>query len=84
MTNNREQSLRCVVEKWLAFNPPGTAKVIAFGRNPTGRRRYVCVETSHDGGNLALFFFRHDDGCWRVFPPPATSLPKMALERLAA
>lgn len=83
MTNTREQSLRYVVEKWLAFNPPGLAKVIAFGRTPLGRGRYVCVETTHDSRDLALFFFRHGDGCWRVFPP-ATTLPNMALERLAA
>jgi len=83
MTNNQEQSLRCVVEKWLAFNPPGTAKVIAFGHTPPGRGRYVCVETTHNSRNVALFFFRHSDGCWRVFPPAAT-LQKMALERLAA
>jgi hypothetical protein len=83
MTNHREQSLRCVVEKWLAFNPPGTAKVIAFGRTPPRRGHYVCIETTHDSGSVTLYFFRHGDGCWRVFPP-ATTLPKMALERLAA
>ncbi|AXF06460.1 hypothetical protein CUJ88_49695 (plasmid) [Paraburkholderia hospita] len=83
MTNIREQSLRYVVGKWFAFNPPGLAKVIAFGRTPPGRGRYVCAETTHHSRTLALFFFRHDDGYWRVFPP-ATTLPYMALERLAA
>jgi hypothetical protein len=28
----------------------------------------VCVETSSPAGARALFFFRHDDGSWCVFP----------------
>ncbi len=80
-----EQSLRVVVEKWLAFKPKPvtTAKVTAFGRTGSRERRYVCVETTHDGEQFALFFFRHDDGCWRVFPAAPTA-PEMNLERLAA
>jgi hypothetical protein len=33
-------------------------------------RRYVCVETLSPAGVRALFFFRHDDGNWSIFPPP--------------
>lgn len=83
MTSTGEQSLRFVVEKWLGFNALRSARVETFGRTLRGRRRYVCVEAVHDSEKLALFFFRHDDGCWRVFPP-APTLPEMALERLAA
>jgi hypothetical protein len=83
MTSTGEQSLRFVVEKWLGFNPLKSARVAGFGRTPSGGRRYVCVETMRDGEKLALFFFRHDDGCWRVFPP-APTLPEMTLDRLAA
>jgi hypothetical protein len=82
MTSTREQSLRAVVEKWLEFEPLKTARVTMSGRTPSGGRRYVCVETTQDGEKLALFFFRHGDGCWRVFPP-APTLPEMALDRLA-
>ncbi|MPW23241.1 hypothetical protein GCT13_42395 [Paraburkholderia sp. CNPSo 3157] len=68
MNNTGEQSLRFVVEKWLGFNPRKTARITAFSRTVSGGRRYVCVETTHDSEQLALFFFRHGDGCWRVFP----------------
>lgn len=71
MKNTNEKSLRSQVEKWLA---PATAipvHVIAFGRTRRGGSRYVCVETA--GGARALFFFRHDDGGWCVFPPASDS-----------
>jgi hypothetical protein len=83
MTNTEGQSLRLVVEKWLGFTSPKTARISAFGRTVSGGRRYVCVETTHDSEQFALFFFRHGDGCWRVFPP-APTFPEMTLERLAA
>ncbi|KXU82321.1 hypothetical protein CI15_32750 [Paraburkholderia monticola] len=83
MARTGEQSLRVVVEKWLEFNALSAARVTAFGRTNSAGSRYVCVETTHDGEKVALFFFRHDDGCWRVFPP-APTLPVMTLERLAA
>ena len=82
MTRTGEQSLRVVVEKWLGFKPLTAARVTAFGRTPSGEQRYVCIESSHDVQPLALFFFRHDDGCWRVFPAAPTT-PEMHLERVA-
>jgi hypothetical protein len=62
-------SLRCQVEKWLAPAPAIPVHVIEFGRTRWGGSRYVCVETAD--GARALFFFRHDDGDWCVFPPAA-------------
>lgn len=29
----------------------------------------MCVEISKPAGSFVIFFFRHDDGTWRVFPP---------------
>ncbi|TCG05288.1 hypothetical protein BZM27_34830 [Paraburkholderia steynii] len=83
MGNRAPYTLRSVVEKWLELKTLKSARVTMFGRTLSGGRRYVCVETMHDGEKLALFFFRHDDGGWRVFPP-APTLPEMTLERLAA
>jgi hypothetical protein len=83
MASTGEQSLRVVGEKWLQFNALSTARVTAFGRTRSAGSRYVCVETIHDSEKVALFFFRHGDGCWRVFPP-APTLPVMTVERLAA
>jgi hypothetical protein len=65
-----EQSLRFLVEKWPA--PSDALHVTEFSRTRHGGRRYVRVETSSIGtSSRSLFFFRHDDGCWCVFPPTA-------------
>ena len=69
MKSTNEQSLRCQVEKWLAPAPATPVHVTEFSRTGFSRRRYVCVETSLSVGSRALFFFRHDDGSWYVFPP---------------
>ncbi|KAA1011455.1 hypothetical protein FVF58_16225 [Paraburkholderia panacisoli] len=65
------QSLRCQVEKWLAPAPAASVHVTRFSRARLGGRRCVYVETSSSRGVRALFFFRHDDGSWYVFPPAA-------------
>ncbi|WP_236002269.1 hypothetical protein [Paraburkholderia elongata] len=80
MKNTNEQSLRCQVEKWLAPAPARPVHVTAFSRTRLGGRRYVCVETSSPSGARALFFFRHDDGSWCVFPQTANRR-KSAAER---
>jgi hypothetical protein len=64
-----ENSLRKQVEKWLAPTPAMPAQVIQFSRSPANNRRYVCVQVARPTFSLAIFFFRHDDGAWRVFPP---------------
>lgn len=66
-----ERSLRFLVEKWLAPGPSVSVHVTEFSRTRTGGRRYVRVETAFAAGARGLFFFRHDDGCWCVFPPTA-------------
>ncbi|RDK06678.1 hypothetical protein [Cupriavidus lacunae] len=71
MKSSNSQSLRFQVEKWLAPGPTTPVHVVEFSRTHFGRRRYVCVETAQPAGLRALFFFRHDDGCWYVFPPAA-------------
>ncbi|MGF6634109.1 hypothetical protein OKW38_002790 [Paraburkholderia sp. MM5496-R1] len=71
MKNTNEQSLRCQVEKWPAPSPTMHVHVTRFSRTAGNGRRYVCVETSSPAGARALFFFRHDDGRWSVFPPTA-------------
>jgi len=83
MRTVNEQSLRFQVEKWLAPGPTIPVHVTEFSRTRWARRRYVRVETSSPGGLRALFFFRHDDGYWYVFPPTADRL-KMIADRPAA
>jgi hypothetical protein len=78
-----EKSLRYLVEKWLAPTPAMRIHVIQFGRTGLAKGRYVRVEASAPSGSRAIFFFRHDDGHWCVFPP-AISRPAMMSYRLAA
>lgn len=75
-------SLRQVVDKWLAPTAASPARVTRIGRMLHERRRYVCVEAAHATGTLAIFFFRHDDGSWCVFPPAATR-PAMSRHAVA-
>ena len=69
MKNANNRSLRYQVEKWLAPASTSLVHVTEFGRTRWGRTRYVCVETSSSAGVRVLFFFRHNDGTWHVFPP---------------
>jgi hypothetical protein len=69
MKTGGSTGLRNQVEKWLAAGASVPVRVTAFSRTQRGRRRYVRVETSTPLGEHALFFFRHDDGHWCVFPP---------------
>ncbi|OUL68200.1 hypothetical protein CA602_51850 [Paraburkholderia hospita] len=66
--NSSTSSLRSVIEKWLSPSPAMPIRVAEFSRTRSNRRRYVRVEVVGPTGRLALFFFRHDDGAWCVFP----------------
>ncbi|HEV3104091.1 MAG TPA: hypothetical protein VGZ01_00160 [Trinickia sp.] len=79
--SSASSSLRQLVDKWLAPTPSTPARVTRIGRMPLERRRYIRVETAHTTGTLAIFFFRHDDGSWCVFPP---AVARPAMSRLAA
>jgi len=70
--NSNESSLRALVDKWLAPNARVPARVVRFSRTQDHRLRYVCVEAAHPARTIAIFFFRHDDGSWCVFPPALT------------
>jgi hypothetical protein len=79
--NTQRRGLHGLVEKWLAPTPAAPARVTQFGRT-AGNRRFVCVEVSHPTWPRAIFFFRHDDGFWRVFPP-ASQWPTMGYRQAA-
>jgi hypothetical protein len=65
-----EKSLRAMVEHWLAPDPAGPVRVKRFSHRRSARARYVCVETVRTGELVEMFFFRHRDGTWHVFPAP--------------
>lgn len=80
--NTQRDSLRRIVEKWLAPTPGAPVREIRLCRMPANHTRYVRVEALRPSGVLALFFFRHDDGSWQVFPPAAARVT-MSPRRLA-
>jgi hypothetical protein len=66
-----EQSLRLLVEKWLAPTAATPVHVTWSSRTHASQKRSVRAETIRPEGAVAIFFFRHDDGTWCVFPPAA-------------
>ncbi|MGX6999298.1 hypothetical protein [Caballeronia sp. KNU42] len=80
--NTQRDSLRRIVEKWLAPTPGAPVREIRLCRMAANHTRYVRVEALRPSGVLALFFFRHDDGSWQVFPPVAARVT-MSPRRLA-
>lgn len=63
------RSLRNLVDKWLAPTPgsPISLSRLTFAR--PGTLRCVRVEATGVSEPRAIFFFRHGDGSWCVFPP---------------
>ncbi|HEY2609075.1 hypothetical protein P0D88_03530 [Paraburkholderia sp. RL18-103-BIB-C] len=72
--NTAQKSLRFMVEKWLSPTPATPARVTRYGRTGSDQSRYVCVEALRPKGPVVLFFFRHGDGAWHVFPPEPARL----------
>jgi hypothetical protein len=76
-----ERSLRDLIEKWLDATGAASARVQLQPSPRRGMKRCVCVEAQREAGVLTLFFFRHGDGLWHVFPPderPAMRIAMMA------
>ena len=63
------KSLRLMVDHWLAPDAGQSVRVIAFRNQRSRHERYVCIQTHKPTGPVALFFFRHQDGTWCVYPP---------------
>jgi hypothetical protein len=66
--NSSRTSLSALVEKWLGLNA-ATPRFITRIRHPGQHKGCVQVRVLRSSGDLSLFFFRHADGSWRVFPP---------------
>lgn len=65
----KTQTLRSAVDKWMR---PDAQAIIQARRIRRGTRtacNCVRVDVSCHDGLLSLAFFRHDDGCWQVYPP---------------
>ncbi|ACD20561.1 conserved hypothetical protein [Paraburkholderia phytofirmans PsJN] len=79
--NATKSSLRGLREKLLATAGTLPVRVLTLHGSPDGRTCRVCVEIRRPDGPILLFFFRHDDGTWHVFPP-AKNLCRMSFEPL--
>ncbi len=65
--NTETRSLRMLVERWLAPTAATPLQVTRFGRTASGVR---FVEVHRPSNPLTIaFFFHHETGDWRVFPP---------------
>ena len=80
MKRNGEQSLREQIHKWVVDRGTGNWHIARFGRTRFTRSRYVYVACPGIGTPLGMFFFRHNDGSWRVYPP-LSSLPSFSYSK---
>jgi hypothetical protein len=71
---SEEKSLRWLIEKWLPSTPDASLRLTRYAGSKSRRRRIVRVQTSGAGMPFDIFFFRHDDGAWRIFPPAPGAL----------
>ena len=81
--NGAEKSLRAMVDKWLSPHPGAAIRVTRFTRASSLCRCYVSVRAASPAGDIAMFFFRHADGAWYIFPPGEVR-PAMNALRYAA
>lgn len=73
------QSLRWLIDKWFVL---ATGNAYRLTRSPWAESsscRYVCFEVTRTGDALKIFFFRHEDRSWSVFPP-APKRPSRTLD----
>lgn len=78
-----KSSLRGLREKLQATAGAKPVRVLALHGSQDGQTCRVCIEIMRPDGPIVLFFFRHRDGTWHVFPP-ADNLGRMGFERLVA
>ncbi|WP_349606048.1 hypothetical protein [Cupriavidus sp. DF5525] len=61
-------TLRGLLEKWVGLDTKAPARVTRI-RPPSHCTGCVQVDVAGASGGISLFFFRHADGSWCVFPP---------------
>lgn len=78
-----KSSLRGLREKLRATAGTLPVRVLTLHGSQDGLTCRACVEIMRPDGPLMLFFFRHCDGTWHVFPPAANHC-RMSFESLVA
>jgi hypothetical protein len=62
-------SLRSLIEKWFAPSATSRVRLTRYVRAHPMRSRCVRVEALRSQDPVAIYFFQHGDGTWRLFPP---------------
>ena len=62
-------SLRSLIEKWFAPSATSRVRLTRYARAHPMRSRCVRVEELKSQVPVAIYFFQHGDGTWRLFPP---------------
>jgi hypothetical protein len=70
----RGHKLQSAIEKWIG---PQRVQVVRLGRSGRGKARRIPVEIERPSRPFAIFFFRHEDGSWQVFPPSDSQQPEI-------
>jgi hypothetical protein len=68
MAGGRE-SLRAMVEHWRNADSSTPVRVARYRSAWANPQSCVQVEAMKPQGPVTMYFFRHEDGRWRVFPP---------------
>jgi hypothetical protein len=63
-----------MAEKWLSLQPDMQVHITRHAQGQGMRRACVHVTTAGARGEVGMFFFRHDDGSWYIFPPRESRL----------
>ncbi|WP_120296949.1 hypothetical protein [Paraburkholderia sp. BL23I1N1] len=78
-----KSSLRGLREKLQATVGAKPARLLALHGSQDGLTCRVCLEILRPDGPIVLFFYRHIDGTWHMFPPEDNQ-GRMGFERLVA
>ncbi len=62
-------SLRLMVKRLLASEFAAKVRITRFRSMRAARARDAYAETFNVAGQVAMLFFRHQDGTWRPYPP---------------
>jgi hypothetical protein len=82
MMYGKSASLRAMAEKWLALRPDMQVGITRHAQGQRRRRCCVYVSTVCAMGEIGMFFFRHDNGGWYIFPPGESRLSMGGLCRV--
>jgi hypothetical protein len=64
-----KKTLRSMIDQWLPAEFVAQIHITRYRSRHPERECYVRVEAINRTGPVELYFFRHRDGSWRIYPP---------------